>query len=71
MKFQKSDQAPFIIHAYLEWMKEKIDECEIDPEKSYTTKVTRHISSSFWFSTLSSFRSIENKEVERLHENVL
>ena len=31
------------------------------PEESFTTKVSKHISSGFSMSTISSFRSIENK----------
>ena len=49
---QKSDKAPFIIYADLECIIEKIDKCKNNPENSSTTKV---------ISTISSFRSIENK----------
>ena len=58
---QKSDQAPFIIYADLECMIEKIDGCKNNPEDSYSSKVSKHILSGFSMSTVSSFRSIENK----------
>ena len=55
------DKAPFIICADLQCIKENIDECENNPENSSTTKVSEHIPSGFSMSTISSFRSIENK----------
>ena len=58
---QKSDKAPFIIYADLECIIEKIDGCKNNSENSFTTKVTRHIPSGFSMSTISSFKSIENK----------
>ena len=42
-------------------MIEKIDGCKNNPENSSTTKVSKHIPSGFSMSTISSFRSIENK----------
>ena len=59
--YQKSDKAPFIIYADLECIIEKIDGCKIYPENSSTTKISEHIPSGFSMSTISSFRSIENK----------
>ena len=58
---QKSGKAPFIIYADLECIIEKIDGCKNNPDKSSTTKVSKHIPSGFSMSTISSFRSIENK----------
>ena len=60
-RYQKSDKAPFIIYADLECIIEKIDGCKNNPENSSTTKVSEHIPSGFSMSTISSFRSIENK----------
>ena len=60
-QYEKSDKAPFIIYADLECIIEKIDGCKNNPENSSTTKVSEHITSSFLMSTISSFRSIENK----------
>ena len=60
-EYQKSDKATFIIYADSECLVEKIDGCKNNPQNSFTTKVTKHISSSFSMSTISSFRSIENK----------
>ena len=56
-QYQKSDKAPFIIYADLECIIEKIDGCKNNPESSSTTKVSKHISSGFPMSTISSFRS--------------
>ena len=60
-QYQKSDKAPFIVYADLECIIEKIDECKNNPENSSTTKVTKHIPSGFSMSTISSFKTIENK----------
>ena len=60
-QYQKADKAPFIIQAIFECMIEKIDGCTNNPENSSTTKVTKHIPSGFSTSTISSFRSTENK----------
>ena len=40
---------------------QKIDGCKNNPENSSTTEVSEHIPSGFSMSTISSFRSIENK----------
>ena len=69
---QKSDKAPFIIYADLECIIEKIDGYKDNPENSSTTKVSKHIPSGFSMSTISSFRSIENKhDVYRGKDNIL
>ena len=60
-QYQKSDKAPFIVSADFEWIIENIDGCKSNPEHSFTTKVSEHIPSGFSMSTISSFRSIENK----------
>ena len=60
-QYQKSDKVPFIIYADLECMIERTDGCKNNPENSSTTKVSKHIPSGFSMSTISSFRSIENK----------
>ena len=59
--YQKSDKALFIIYADLECIIEKIDGCKDNPENSSTTKVSEHIPSGFSMSSISLFRSIENK----------
>ena len=56
-----SDKAPFTIYADLECIIEKIDRCKNNPENLYATNASEHISSGFSMSTISSFRSIENK----------
>ena len=60
-QYQKSNKAPFIIYADLECLIEKIDGCKNNPENSSKTKVSKNILSGFSISTISSFRSIENK----------
>ena len=60
-QYQKSVKAPFIIYADLECIIEKIDGCKSNPENSSITKVSKLIPSGFSMSTISSFRSIENK----------
>ena len=58
---QKSDQAPFIIYVHLESKIEKIYGCKNSSENSSTTKLSNHIPSDYSKSTVSLFRSIENK----------
>ena len=60
-QYQKSDKAPFIIYADLECLIEKIDGCKNNPENSSATKVSKDIPSGFSMSTISSFRSTQNK----------
>ena len=60
-QYQKSEKAQFIIYADLECIIDKIDGCKNNPENSSTPKVSEHIPSGFSMSTISSFRSIENK----------
>ena len=60
-QYQKSDEAPFITYADLECIIEKTDGCKNNPENSSSTKVSKHIPSSFPMSTISSLRSIGNK----------
>ena len=60
-QYQRSDKAPFIIYAELECIIEKIDGGKNNSKNSSTTKVRKHIPSGFSMSTISSFRSIENK----------
>ena len=60
-QLQKFDQASFIIHADLECLIEKIDGCKNNPENSSATKVSKDIPSGFSMSTISSFRSTQNK----------
>ena len=50
-----------IIYADLECIIEKIDGFKFNSENSSSTKVSEHIPSGFSMSTISSFRSIENK----------
>ena len=60
-QYQKSDKALFIIYADLECVIDKTDGCKNNLENSSTIKISEHILSSFSMSTISSFRSIENK----------
>ena len=64
-QYQQSDKTPFIIYADLECIIEKIDACKNNLENSSTTKLSKHITSSFSMSTVLSFRSIENDNVCR------
>ena len=59
-QYQKSDKT-FVIHADFECLIEKTDGCKINPENSSATKVSKHIRSGFSRTTISSFKSIENK----------
>ena len=61
IQYQKSDKAPFIVYADLDCIIEKIDGCKNNPENSFTTKLSEHITSGVSMSIISSFISIENK----------
>ena len=43
------------------WLKNLIDGCENNPENSFTTKAGEHIPLGLSMSTISWFKSIENK----------
>ena len=60
-QYQKSDKVPFITYTDLECIIEKTDGCKNNPENSSTAEVTEHVPSGYSVSTISSFRSIENK----------
>ena len=60
-QYEESDKAPCINYAGHECIIERIDGCKNNPENSSTTKVGKHIPSGFSMSTISLFRSIENK----------
>ena len=61
LELNQYHKVPFVIYADLERIIEKIDGCKNNPENSSTTKVSKNILSGFSMSTISSFRSIENK----------
>ena len=58
---EKSIEMPFTIYADLECLLEKIDTCENDPNKSYTTKINKHIPSGYSIFTHCSFDESKNK----------
>ena len=60
-QYPTSDKVPFIIYVDLECLIEKTDGCKNDPENSSTTKVGKHNPLGFSMSTISSFKSRENK----------
>ena len=61
-QYEKPDKTPFIIHANLECIIDKIGWCKNNPENlSTATKVSENIPSGFSMSTISLFRSTENK----------
>ena len=68
---QKSDKAPFIIYADLQCVLKKINGYKNNPKNSSKTKVSKHILSGFSMSTISSFRSIENKHDFYRHKHYM
>ena len=60
-QYKKSDKVPSFIYVNLECIREKIDGCQNNSENSPTAKVSKHVPSGFSMSTISLFRSIENK----------
>ena len=57
----KSIKMPFTIYADLECLLEKLDTCENDPNKSYTTKINKYIPSGYSIFTHCSFGESKNK----------
>ena len=60
-QYHKSNKTLFTIYAYLESLKEKIDGCKNNSDKSFTTKVGKYIPSGFSMSTILSFKDLEKK----------
>ena len=60
-QYQKYVKAPVVIYADVECLIEKTDGCKNNLENSSTTKVSEHNPLGFSMSTISSFKSIENK----------
>ena len=60
-QYQKSDKEAFIIYGNRECLIEKIDGCKNNSENPSASKVGKHIPSSFSMSTISSFKSIQNR----------
>ena len=60
-QYEKSDKIPFIIYSDLQCIIKKINWSKYHPENLSAIKVSEHIQSGFSMSTMSSFRSIENK----------
>ena len=60
-KNQKIDKVPFIIDSDLESLIEKIDGCKTILKTLLQWKVSEHISSGFFISAISLFKSIEHK----------
>ena len=58
---EKSIKMPSTIYADLEFLLEKIDTCENDSNKSYTTKINKHIPSGYSIFTHCSFDESKNK----------
>ena len=54
-QYQKSEKAPFIIYADLEYLIEKIDGCKNNLENSSNAKADEQIPSGSSMSTISSF----------------
>ena len=57
-QYQKSDKPPFIIYADLECLIEKVDRCK---------KGGEHILSGVSMSTISSFKSIRKRYIQKLY----
>ena len=58
---EKSMKVPFVIHADLECILEKMSTCMNNPNESYTTKINKHIRSGYCIFTSCSFDESKNK----------
>ena len=58
---EKPMKVPFIIYADLESLLEKVNTCHNNPEKSSSTKINKHIPSSYSLFTHCSFDTTKNR----------
>ena len=58
---EKSMKAPAVIYFDLECSLEKVNTCHNDPEKSSTSKITKHAPTGYSLFTCYSFGTKENK----------
>ena len=58
---EKSMKVPFICYADLESLREKMNTCHNNTEKPSTTKINKHIPSSYSLFTQCSFDTTKNK----------
>ena len=58
---EKSMKVPFIIHADLESLLEKLNTCHNNPEKSSTTRINKRTPSAYSWFTHCSFDATKNK----------
>ena len=58
---EKSMKVPFVIYADLECLLKKMSTCIINPNESSTTKINKHIPSSYSIFTSCSFDGSKNK----------
>ena len=58
---EKSMKVPFIIHADLESLLEKMNTCHNNPEKSSTTRINKRTPSAYSWFTHCSFDATKNK----------
>ena len=58
---EKSMKVPFIIHADLEYLLEKMKTCHKNAEKSSTTKINKHTPYGYSLFTQCSFDTTKNK----------
>ena len=66
-QYQESDKSTFVIHGYLECIIEKIDGYKNNLENSSTTKVSKHILSSF--SSLQ-YLHLEAKKISSMYTEI-
>ena len=65
-KFRYSERAPFVIYADFESLIKPMDNCDPDPNKSYTKKYQKHKPSGFSYYIISLYESVF-KSVKRTY----
>ena len=60
-QYMKSDKVSYIIYAYIESQKKKIDGCANNPEESSTTKIGERILCEYSMSLIYVFDSVGNR----------
>ena len=61
LEFNTKNKTPSIIYADSESLTKRIDGCQNNFEKLFTTKVGQHISSGYSISIIWTFQGVENK----------
>ena len=61
--FRKQLKVPYVIYADFESLQVPIEGCDNDPEKSFTTKTTKHVACGFAYKVVGLTSSLSKQAV--------